>query len=133
MPLARALSLVVALVVCAWFALGIRQAHDTSQAAAILSHGAELSYAQAAHADSLLHSARVLNPDLQVDVLRAQAALIENDRARAARILEDVVRREPTNLDGWVFLTRASRNVPELERAAARIAELDPKALKQRH
>jgi predicted Zn-dependent protease len=130
MPLVRVLSLVAALVVCAWFALGIRQAHETTQAAAILSHGTDSSYAQAAHADSLLHSARALNPDLQVDVLRAEAALIENDRARAVRILEDVVRREPTNLDGWVFLTRASRNVPELKRAAARIAELDPMSLK---
>jgi predicted Zn-dependent protease len=132
MPVVRVLSLVLALLVCAWFALGVRQADDTSQATAIVARGPDVSSAEAAHADSLLQAAGTLNPDSQVDLLRAQVALIEKRRDRALRILEDVVRREPTNLLGWQLLTLASQNVPELARVAARIAELDPRVVSRR-
>jgi predicted Zn-dependent protease len=126
-PLARALSLLLALVLCAWFALGIRQAHDTSQATSSLSNSGGLSSAQAARVDSLLSAAGTLNPDSQVGLLRGRAALAENDRPRAVRIIEDVTRREPMNLQAWLLLAEASRNVPEIELAVARVAELDPR------
>lgn len=132
MPLARAALLVLALVVCAWFALGIRQAHDTSQATAILSAGGGVSSAQAPHVDSLLRAAKTLNPDSQVDLLRGRLAVIENDRPRAVQILEDVVRREPMNLQGWLLLAEASRNVPEIRRAVANLVKLDPRLVPPR-
>jgi predicted Zn-dependent protease len=126
-PVHRVLSLLLALVVCVWFALGIRQARDTSQASSILSNRNGVSAVQAAHAGSLLSAAGTLNPDTQVDLLRGQVALAQNDRPRAVRIVEDVTRREPMNVQAWLLLAEASRNVPEIERAVAHVGMLDPR------
>jgi hypothetical protein len=127
---ARAFSLSLALVLCAWFALGIRQASDTSQATTIVSglfgqHG--LGRAQAGHANSLLHSASVLNPDAQVEVLRARVALLRGDRARAKRILLAVVHSEPMNIDAWYGLATSAKDQPTVLRSLDRIAQLAPK------
>jgi predicted Zn-dependent protease len=115
----------VALVVCAWFALGIRQANQVDDAAAIVAKPA--TPAQARHAEKLLHDARALNPDAQVDVLRGQLALQQGDRNGAHRILSDVVAREPDNLQAWVSLARASRNAAEFRSALAHVAKLVPR------
>ena len=119
---------ILAVVVCAWFVLGIRQAHDTARATAIIASANTPSAAQAAHVRSLLRAAGTLNPDLQLDVIRGQLALFRGDNADATRILESVVRREPLNVEAWVYLARAAFNVNrhEFGIAAQRIAVLDP-------
>ena len=132
MLLARAAALLAALVVCAWFALGIRQAHDTAKVRNVILNASTLSPAQAAHEDVLLRSARTLNPDLEVDVLRGQVALFAGELRRAEQTLGAVVRSEPDNIIGWVWLGRAlgtghqRYNVPLIEKAAANVARLDP-------
>jgi hypothetical protein len=108
----RAAVAAFALVACAWFALGARQAHELSAATAIVTGGPTLTAAQARHADSLLSSAATLNPDRQVDVLRAQVALEQGDPGRARSILTPVVRQEPDNLSAWVQYARASARDP---------------------
>jgi len=110
MSLIRAMLVAIAAIVCAWFALGIRQAHDTAQATTILSNASTLSAAQADHVDSLLHSASFLNPDRQVSVLRAQAAKERGDPGLAQTILEGVVHAEPQNAVAWIALARAATN-----------------------
>ena len=123
----RALTLLLALLACAWFALGIRQAHDTAQADAIVSGTAALSNVQADHAASLLTAARFLNPDAEVDVLRGQLALRQGDRAAARRILGDVVQREPMNVVAWLWLAKSSSGDERLGVLALhQIARLDP-------
>jgi hypothetical protein len=130
----RGIGVVLALVVCAWFALGVRRAHDTSRANSILSSQDGVSDAQAAHAASLLNSAGTLNPDSQVDLLRGRAALAQNDRPRAVRIIEDVTRREPMNVEAWLALAETTRFLPEIKLAVLRVAELDPRlTIPQRH
>jgi hypothetical protein len=96
-----------ALLVTAWFALGIFQSRAVSQARSAAA-GARLTAVQAHHADSLLQDAATLNPDRAVDVLRAQVALARDDAARSRQILEGVVRREPQDLEAWIALVRAS-------------------------
>ncbi len=76
----RAGMVLVAAVACAWFALGVRQAHDTDAATALVD-GAKLSASQARKADSLLKSAAALNPDREIDLLRAQVALRRAQRS----------------------------------------------------
>ena len=71
----RGVLVVAAVVVAGWFALGVRQSHDFDVASDIIGSPAPLSARQAAHADSLLHSAKQLNPDLAVDLLQSQLAL----------------------------------------------------------
>lgn len=109
MSIARIGLAVAALLVTAWFALGVYQSRAVSQARSAAS-GRRLTVAQARHADDLLHNAATLNPDQAIDVLRAQVALARGDAVRSRQILNGVVRREPQDLDAWIALTRASAN-----------------------
>ena len=108
--LARAAILVLALISCAWFALGARQAHEAAVAGSIVEGKQPLSAQRASRAAGALGAATALNPDLQVDVLRGQLAIEQGNLAQARRILTSVTRREPQNLAAWVQLARASAN-----------------------
>jgi hypothetical protein len=108
--LIRALVVLGAIAACAWFAIGVRQARGISQATAILSSSPHLSAAQAARARGALNSARFLNPDTTVDLLRAEVAQAQGNPTDAARIISTIVRKEPKNLDAWVALARDPPN-----------------------
>jgi predicted Zn-dependent protease len=117
----------VAVVVCAWFAVGVRQAIDTDKADAIATGTATVSADQASHADSLLHAAGFLNPDLEVDLLRGTIALDRQQHLRAVSIFQSVTRREPENIDAWLTLAQAEYGEKRpLAVAVAQIAKLDP-------
>jgi len=103
--------MVVAIVACAWFVLGARQAHEIAGATAIASSATQLSASQAARADSLLADAGTLNPDTQVELLRAQVALERGTRGRALALIRRVNSLEPDNIDGWLALERAAPNL----------------------
>lgn len=121
------MSLGVALVACAWYVIGIRQARDTADATGVIAaHG---SARQLAHARSLLDSASFLNPDEQVQILRGRLAIEQGHTQQAQRILTSVTRAEPMNLEGWIWLTGAALGNPPLAHAAlAHIYRLDPLA-----
>jgi predicted Zn-dependent protease len=125
----RISALVVAVAACAWFALGIVQSIDTTRATAIVSSSTPMTAQRAAHARSLLDSAGKLNPDRTVDILRGELASELNQPARAVALLESVTASEPQNADAWVTLARVAlhHDTPALERAVARLAELDPR------
>ena len=117
----------VSLVAAAWFAFGIRQAHDTAAADAILAAGSTPTAAQTAHAFSLLRTAKQLNPDTQVDLLRAQLLLDQGNRRAARSVLERVVATEPDNALAWEWLARASvGDTVEFFRAVLRFEQLVP-------
>jgi predicted Zn-dependent protease len=120
--------LAIALVVAAWFGLGIRQAGDTRDAAAIVSRLEALSPAQSAHAADLLDAAGTLNPDRHVEVLRAELALHHRDVPRARRLLEGVVADEPENIEAWALLAEALRrsDAAAARRAQAQVRRLAP-------
>ena len=128
MRIARVLIACLGILACAWFALGIRQAHDINRVTTIvggLTGQQRLSAAQAAHANSLLDSAGGLNPDRTVDLLRARVALLRDDRPAATRILLGVVKSEPDNIDAWYGLATSASNPHTVSRAIARIAQLN--------
>ncbi len=126
----RISALVVAVAACAWFALGIMQSIDTTRATAIVSSSAPMTPQRAARARSLLDSARTLNPDLTVTMLRGELASELNQPARAVALLESVTASEPLNADAWVTLARVAlhHDTPALERAVGHLGELDPKS-----
>jgi hypothetical protein len=129
----RVCTLIVAIVACAWFALGVRQAVDTSRAETIVSQSGALSAAQSVKAASLLSAARALNPDREVEILRGQLALAENDPVRAKQILENVVRAEPMNIKAWFQLLLASHHDPHTASIALRhIGLLEPSLRRRR-
>jgi predicted Zn-dependent protease len=122
----------VAAVTCAWFAIGIRQAHALSGADAMVSSSRSLTAAQARDADQLLHEARFLNPDLEVNILQARVVGGRGDRARADRLLEQVGHQEPSNLEAWAWLGRLAAGRSQLLRAFANLAALDPQITRRR-
>jgi hypothetical protein len=72
--------------------------------------------------------ARLLNPDTTADVGRAYVYWGAGRLPRAASILEDVVRREPSNLTAWaaLFGTTRGRDPEAARRALAARTRLDP-------
>jgi predicted Zn-dependent protease len=128
MRILRVLIACAGVAACAWFALGIRQAHDIQRATSMvggLTGQTRLSTAQAKTANSLLDSAGTLNPDRTVDLLRARVALLRHDRTEAKRILLAVVAAEPANLDAWYGLATSAYDNPTVVHALDRIAVLD--------
>jgi hypothetical protein len=126
---ARALVVAFALLACAWFALGARQARDVNVATNILSQPTPLRPAQARQVASLLHSAGTLNPDRLLDVLRGELASAEGQNARARQILIGVIHQEPKYLRAWVAYATASRDdQAAFDAAVVGARRLDPLA-----
>ncbi len=127
MRIAYALTLAFAAAAGAWFALGIRQAHDITAATNIIAQPNTVTPFQSGRAASLLSSAGTLNPDTDVDVLRARLAGRNEQFERAQHILEKVVHEEPMNLEAWGWLAGMSlANPPIAHLAEAHIAKLMP-------
>jgi hypothetical protein len=124
--IARVGMLAIALVACAWFALGAHQVHELDAAANIVSR-THVSSSVARVATARLSSAATLNPDLEVDVLRGRLAMARGELPDARRIFDSVVEREPKDLEAWIWLARASAGSPATFRlAVTRIDRLLP-------
>ena len=122
----RVAVLALALLLASWFALGVRQAQDTRDVAAILA-SEHLTVAEERHAASLLHAAALLNPDRAVDVLRARLELAQGNKPGARAILKRVVSGENSYLEAWVWLAKASvGDLRDFYAAAYRIRQLLP-------
>jgi uncharacterized protein YhdP len=106
MRLARIALAIVAVLVCAWFAIIARQAHDLAQAETII-YGSPTS-AQAARASSLLSSAAWLNPNREVVLDRSALALDEHRAGQARDLALQVTRAEPLNILAWVAVIHAA-------------------------
>ncbi len=124
-PAARILAAAAALAVCAWFAIGIVQAIDTSAAGAIIDGARAPTPAQAARARSLLGDASTLYPGVEPALLRSALALRLGAGATARGIALAAARREPMNVQAWAAFGRASANDP----AAFRLALAHVRAL----
>jgi predicted Zn-dependent protease len=123
----RPVALVAALVVCAWFVIGIRQAQDLNVATSILAAGQAAPAHELTIAAEALRSAKFLNPDQNVNILRGRLAIARGQDRQAQQILGAVTRKEPLNLEGWIWFTGANLgNKREGLIGTARIAQLDP-------
>jgi hypothetical protein len=120
--------LALAFVLTAWFTVGFVQARGTDAAGRLVGRLSALSPAESRRAAGLLATAGTLNPDRQVDILRAELALHHRADREAARILQSVVRDEPDNVAAWHLLGSALRTIdPAAARAAdARVRFLVP-------
>jgi hypothetical protein len=124
-PIARALGLIGALVMAAWFVLGSVQSRDLDRATTLITGGAAPNATQAREASSLLDSAATLNPDQQVQLLRSQLAFERGDRAQAVRLADAATRQEPQSVQAWVQLISVSTG-PKVPGEVHRLGELIP-------
>jgi hypothetical protein len=116
-----------ALCAVGWFVVSIRQADGVQTASSLITGTSRLPAAEARRAADALSSARFLNPDTQIAVLRARLDLGQGNTAAARRDLERVVAQEPQNALAWEWLARASvRDLRELFVAGLHIRELVP-------
>lgn len=78
--------------------------------------------------DSDLRGARLLNPSTAPDVIRAFNFRLRGQRREGVTAIEDVLRREPRNLQAWVVLERLARHYDPaaLQRALAAERRLNP-------
>ena len=127
-----ALRVVVALAAAAivtWSAVLWRDDRIGSEASDRIIRNAGLSEAAWLHEMERLRDAELLDPGTRWEVVRA-GALYQRGRLEAsARVLEDVLEREPENLEAWLYLREAvrGRDPAREARARAAIRELNPK------
>jgi predicted Zn-dependent protease len=124
----RIASAVTALVVAAWFALGVRETHELNTVTSLLAGQPRLTASQAKHADDLLHSAGTLNPDRQEDLLRGEVAFAAGNVAATQRIVLHIAHQEPDNIAVWGELARvAGSNHRLILLAFTNVARLSPR------
>ena len=121
----RAAAALAAIVVAAWFGLGVRQAASTEHAQRLLDTHLTLTAAQAARAGTLLDRAGTLNPDGRVEVLRAQLAAETGRQDRARAILGRLVRDHPDDAEAWLRLSLLTSGRAH-EQARAQVLRLSP-------
>lgn len=124
----RATAALLAVVIAAWFAVGIRQARDTASADATISAARSIGTHDAARVTARLKAASWLNPNRHLDVLRGRIALLEDHRSQAEAILLGVARSEPMNVEAWVYLAQAAigRDPAMLREAVRNVDRLFP-------
>src|SRR5438128_806387 len=106
--IARIVGVLFAVAACAWYVLGVRQAHSVIRADSILAAHQRIPAADARTVASLLDEAGTLNPDRHVDIDRIHL-LLERGRTQAAqRLAGALTRAEPRNLDVWLWLAHAA-------------------------
>jgi hypothetical protein len=124
MRIARLITGLAALAVCAWFAIGVRQVNDTRSATRILAAGKR---GQLVRATGLISVASLLNPDRTLDLLRVQVALGEGRSVQARRLAHRLVQAEPMNVAAWLWYGRtANGDAGVFLTALAQARKLDP-------
>ncbi len=106
----RVLAAVLAALIAAGFAIGIRQAHSVNAVTSLLGSGKALTPAQQRSAASDLSSAKFAYPGQDVQILAASVALNEHRYAYALSLARSINRAEPDNLQGWITLAAAALN-----------------------
>ena len=89
---------------------------------ALMERSVRLQTSRGTSAEADFRAARLLNPDTLPDVRRAFLLQSRGNAHQAARVLEDVLRREPDNLEAWGLLYAFTKD----QRALAARRRLDP-------
>ncbi len=116
----------IAVVVCAWFALGARQAHEIDTASTT---------PDVARAASALTSAKFLYPGNDVRILQAQLDLKRRRYGDARRLLAKMIAAEPQNIFVWSVALDLAIDAPSTENAqmvTAHLRMLDPVEFRNR-
>jgi hypothetical protein len=121
--LPRAAIALVALALVVWSAVLWRDETIGSAAVDRILRNPGLSDAAWGREMERLRDAELLNPSTNWAIARAGALLQRGSPEAAGRVIEDVVAREPDNLEAWLVLRRVMRGRDD-ERAAQARAEI---------
>ena len=128
MTAVRVLAVAVALVVAAWFAVGVRQAASVDAAQAEIGKLPDPTPDRLQRIERRLDRAEWLDVGQAVEIVRARAVLQQLDLPRGRRLLLRVLAAEPENVEAWALLSFATLDdAPRLhERALAALRRLSP-------
>lgn len=126
--LVRAAVALVAALLCAWSVVLWRDQQVGGEASDRVLANPNMGDAQWEDTLDRFRSAELLDPSSDWPLARAGALLLKGDRARAARIAESVLEREPDNLQAWIVLREATvgRDPRRAAEANAQIRRLNP-------
>jgi predicted Zn-dependent protease len=110
---------VVALLVIAWSAVLWRDDRIGSEASNRLLMSEQLTDAEWAREVERLRDAELLDPSTKWPLARAQAYLLRGRPRDAARLTESVLEREPENVEAWIVLREATREIDPRRAAQA--------------
>jgi predicted Zn-dependent protease len=119
---------VLALLVMAWSAVLWRDDRIGSEASNRLVMTDQLTDAEWAREVERLRDAELLDPSTRWPLARAGAYLLRDRPRDAARVIESVLEREPENVEAWIALGEATREIDprRAARARAEIRRLSP-------
>ena len=127
--LARLVLVVIAVLALGWLGVLVRDREVGQAAFDRIQHDPHLPSPEFAHEIQRLKDAELLNPETRWDLYRGSAWQARNRSRWAARVIEGVVRREPDNLEAWVVLGLATKEIDprrsaQAERETARLNPL---------
>jgi predicted Zn-dependent protease len=124
----RAAIVVLAVAAIAWLGAGIAASRAQDDLGRLVATTAQATRADFERAAELREKAERWAPGRRPSLLEATLRMKGDDRAGAARLLEDIVADEPENAEAWLLLAQASEEGdPErAERAMERVRALAP-------
>ena len=133
----------IALLILAWLAIALRDVRAQEEGREIVSDSLKAlargdieraDPVQLERAGRLLEDARLLNPDVSPLVDRGNQLFLAGRVDEAIDRLQEVVRREPDNVEAWARLTIAAeeRDPALAARARAEARRLDPRGAARR-
>jgi predicted Zn-dependent protease len=125
----RASLVVLTALVLAWLGVLYRDARVGQVAADRIFYEPRLRPGEFDRQQERMGDARLLNPDRYWDITRAKYFLLRDRPRRALRSAAALVRAEPANLEAWIVLYQAERELGLSRRArqaAAEIRRLNP-------
>jgi hypothetical protein len=130
----RGALVLVALLALGWFGVLYRDRRVGQAAADVIFYGPGLPAAEFDRQMERLRDARLLDPDRYWELTRARYFLLRDRPVRALRTANGLVREEPDNLDAWIVVHEASRQVDprRAARALTEIGRLNPRLTRPR-
>jgi len=124
----RVALIILAAAAIAWLGAGVSASRAQDDLGRLVATVAEPDRADLARADELRRKAERYVPGRRPSLLEATLRLKGEDRAGAARLLEDVVADEPENAEAWLLLAQADedRDPARAAQAMARVRALAP-------
>jgi len=130
----RGALVLVALIALGWFGVLYRDRRVGQAAADVIYYEPKLPPAEFERQMERLAGARMLDPDRYFELTRARYFLLRDRPVRALRAANGLVRDEPDNLEAWIVVHEAGKQLDprRAARALTEISRLNPRLTRRR-